>query len=431
MASRINYGPTKIACYIGYITQAIVINLAPVFFIIFSDKYGVDNASLGTLVLINFVTQILTDVAAVRLTAKISMRACATAAHVLSFAGLVLLGVLPMIIPNTFTALLIASIIYSVGGGLIEVVISPIVDAIPVEVSEETSGAKAAAMSLLHSFYCWGQMTVVLVSTLLLSLFGRDNWFILPFIWSLVPFVNIFNFIRVPFPQFISESERTPVGKMVRTRLFFVCAVLMICSGASELAVAQWASMLAEKGLGVDKVWGDILGPCAFALFMGIGRMIYGIMGSKLPLARSLMLCSIMCVGGYLMITMFRNPVIALAGCSVCGFAVSLMWPGVLSLTSGEFPQGGAVLFSLLAICGDIGCSLGPWLTGLVSNNLNTQKFSSLAPFAGLEAEQIALKCGLFAAGVFPVIMFIAVIVFGIIRRSKKSNGSNMLKGDL
>ncbi len=420
MEKKINYKYTKISCYIGYITQAIVINLAPLFFVIFSDKYGIDNASLGTLVLVNFVTQILTDIVAVRLTTKISLRACAVSAHIFSFAGLMLLGILPTVIPNTFVALLVASIIYSIGGGLIEVVISPIVDAIPVEVTEGVGGAKAAAMSLLHSFYCWGQMSVVLITTFLLSLVGEEMWMFIPFLWAMIPFVNIFGFIRVPFPKFIAESERTPIRKIVTTRLFIVCALLMICSGASELAVAQWASMLAEKGLGVNKVVGDILGPCAFAFFMGIGRMIYGILGVKLPLAKSLFFSSILCVGGYMMITLFQNPVIALLGCSVCGLAVSLMWPGVLSLTAREFTRGGAVLFSLLAICGDIGCSVGPWLAGMVSNNINTDMFSQLAPFAGLESGQIALKCGLFAAGIFPVIMIFTVLAFISIRKKNK-----------
>ncbi len=422
MEKRINYKYTKISCYIGYITQAIVINLAPLFFVIFSDKYGIDNGRLGTLVLINFITQIFTDITAVRLTTKISLRTCAIWAHTFSFAGLMLLGILPTVMPNTFAALLIASIIYSIGGGLIEVVISPIVDAIPVEVTEGVGGAKAAAMSFLHSFYCWGQMTVVLLTTIILGFVGNDNWMYIPFIWALIPFVNIFAFIRVPFPHFISESERIPVKNIITTRLFIVCALLMICSGASELAVAQWASMLAEKGLGVSKVMGDLLGPCAFAFFMGIGRMIYGILGVKLPLAKSLLLSSILCVGGYIMITLFQSPTIALMGCSVCGLAVSLMWPGVLSLTAREFSHGGAVLFSLLAICGDIGCSLGPWLTGLVSNSINTESLSKLTPFVGLAPEQTALKCGLFAAGIFPVIMIFAVLAFIAIRKKTKQN---------
>jgi len=416
----INYRYTKLACYIGYVTQAIVINLAPIFFVIFSDRYGIDNASLGTLVLVNFVVQIFTDITAVRLTTRVSLRSCAVCAHILSFSGLMLLGILPNILPNTFVALLVASVVYSVGGGLIEVVISPIVDAIPVEESQGAGRAKAAAMSFLHSFYCWGQMTVVLITTLLLGAVGNENWMYIPFLWALVPFVNVFAFVRVPFPSLIPESKSTPVHSIVTTKLFIVCAVLMICSGASELAVSQWASMLAEKGLGVDKVTGDILGPCAFALCMGIGRMIYGLLGTRLPLAKSLFLCSTLCVGGYLMITLSQNAVVALLGCSVCGFAVSLMWPGVLSLTAREFSHGGAVLFSLLAICGDIGCSLGPWLTGFVSNHINADAFASLAPFSGLEAQQISLKCGLFAAGIFPLIMIFAVIAFMMIRKGGK-----------
>lgn len=421
MENKINYKPTKLACYVGYITQAIVINLAPLFFAIFSDSYGIDNASLGTLILVSFVTQIITDITAVHLTARASMRVCAILAHCLAFTGLVLLGVLPSVMTNTFIALLISSIIYSVGGGLIEVVISPVVDAIPVSATGEQGAAKAAAMSFLHSFYCWGQMAVVLISTLLLGIIGGDNWMFIPFIWAAVPFVNIFAFIKVPFPKFLSESERTPVGKMVFTRLFVVCAVLMICSGASELAVSQWASMLAEKGLSVNKVVGDILGPCAFALFMGVGRTVYGIMGTRLPLAKSLLASSILCVAGYLMITLFQNPTVALLGCSVCGLAVSIMWPGVLSLTAREFTGGGAVLFSLLAVCGDVGCSLGPWLAGFVSDNIKPGAFLALAPFAGLEAEQIALKCGLFAAGIFPIAMCLAVIAFMLVRKRKRA----------
>lgn len=414
-----NFRHTRIACNVGYITQAIVINLAPIFFVIFSDRYGISNASLGTLVLVNFLVQIFTDIASVRLTARLSMRACAVTAHVFSFTGLVLLGLLPMIIPHTFTALLIATVIYSIGGGLIEVVISPIVDAIPIEETETVSSAKAAAMALLHSFYCWGQLTVVLVSTLLLALIGSDCWHLLPFLWAIIPFVNMFAFIRVPFPKFVSESERTPIRRILTSRLFLLGMLLMICSGAAELTVAQWASMLAEKGLGVSKVVGDILGPCAFALFMGIGRMIYGILGTRLPLTKSLLVCSVTCVLSYIMISLFKNPVVALAGCSVCGISVSLMWPGVLSLTAREFPKGGAALFSLLAISGDIGCSAGPWLTGLVSNAVDTVRLSRLPVFSGLAPEQIALKVGVLASVLFPIIMIFTVIAFINERKSK------------
>lgn len=412
MTKKTNFRQTKIACYIGYVVQAIVINLAPLFFVIFSDRYGIDNSGLGTLVLLNFVVQICTDVVSVRLTAVLSMRMCAVAAHILCCAGLMFMGLLPLVMQNTFLALAIATVFYSVGGGLIEVVISPVIDAIPVESDSETGGAKAAAMSLLHSFYCWGQMFGVLISTLLLSFIGNDNWMFIPFIWAVVPLLNTLNFATAPFPKFVSESERTPVGKIITTKLFAICAVLIICSGASELAVSQWASMLAEKCLGVNKVAGDILGPCAFAMCMGIGRMFYGILGNKIHLAKSLLACSVLCVISYIMISLFKSPIVALWGCSVCGLAVSLMWPGVLSLASREFPKGGAALFSLLAICGDVGCSLGPWLTGIVSDKINLKAMAELAPFSGLAADQISLKCGLLVAGVFPLAMIFACVCF-------------------
>ncbi len=414
-----SYKSTKIACYIGYMTQAIVINLAPIFFVIFSDAYGVDNARLGTLVLVNFLTQILTDLVSVKLVNKINTRLCAVAAHVFCFTGLMLLGALPLVFENTYAALMLSTVIYSVGGGLTEVILSPIIDAIPISESEG-GRAKAAAMSFLHSFYCWGQVAVVLVSTLVLHFIGDKAWMLIPMLWALIPLVNTIKFLFVPIPAFVSERERTPVKRVVLSRLFVISAILMICSGASELAVSQWASMLAERGLGVSKVAGDILGPCAFALFMGTGRILYGIFGARLRLTRSLLFCSLLCTCGYLMIVLPKNPVIALVGCSVCGLSVSIMWPGVLSLTSREFPKSGAVLFSLLAVCGDIGCSLGPWLTGMVSNAVNTATLASTTVFSDLAPEQISLKCGLLAAGVFPIIMIFAVLAFMGIRRKNR-----------
>ncbi len=414
-----SYKSTKIACYIGYMTQAIVINLAPIFFVIFSDAYGVDNARLGTLVLVNFLVQILTDLVSVKLVNKINTRLCAVLAHVFCFAGLMLLGVLPLLFENTYLALMLSTVIYSVGGGLTEVILSPIIDAIPIN-DANNGKAKAAAMSFLHSFYCWGQVAVVLVSTLALYVMGDNLWTLIPMFWSLVPLCNAVKFLFVPIPAFVSEKERTPVKKVVFSRLFALSAVLMICAGASELAVSQWASMLAEKGLGVSKVAGDLLGTCAFALFMGVGRILYGIFGTRLHLSRSLLFCAGTCVLGYLMIILPKNPALALAGCSVCGFSVSVMWPGVLSLASREFPRSGAVLFSLLAVCGDIGCSLGPWLTGIASGAADTRWLSEAAVFSGLAPEQIALKWGLLAAGIFPLVMIFAVLAFMRMRKKNR-----------
>lgn len=419
---KTSYTSTRIACYIGYFTQAIVVNLAPLFFVIFGRSYGIDNAMLGTLILVVFVTQILTDIVSVRLVSRISLRACAVAAHVFSFSGLVLLGTLPNIMSNTFAALLISMIVYSIGGGLIEVVVSPISDAIPIEENESTGGIKAAAMCLLHSAYCIGQVLVVIITTVILSFIGEEFWMYIPFIWALIPLFNIFNYLRAPFPQFVSEKEKTPIREIVSSKLFIAAAVLMVCSGASELAVAQWASMFAEKGLGVSKVMGDILGPCAFALLMCVGRIVYAIMGTRVPLLKLLFGSAALCIVSYLAITLVKSPAIALAGCSLCGLSVSIMWPGVLSLTAREFPKSGAALFALLAICGDIGCSVGPWLAGIVSEKIDTAALSALPVFTGLAPEQIALKCGILAAVVFPVIMLFAAAAFARFKNAVRNS---------
>lgn len=418
---KINYTGTRVACYIGYLTQAIVVNLAPLFFVIFGDSYALDNALLGTLILIVFVTQILTDTVSVRLVSKISLRTCAVMAHVFSFAGLVLLGILPNVIPDTFTALLISMVTYSIGGGLIEVVVSPISDAIPVEENESTGGIKAAAMCLLHSAYCIGQVLVVIITTVLLSFIGNDAWMYIPFVWALVPLFNIFNYLRVPFPQFVSETEKTPLKEIVTSKLFIAAAVLMVCSGASELAVAQWASMFAEKGLGISKVMGDLLGPCAFALLMCVGRIIYGIMGTRIQLLKLLFASAVLCIISYLTITLVKSPAVSLVGCSLCGLSVSIMWPGVLSLTAREFPKSGAALFALLAIFGDVGCSVGPWLAGIVSESLDVSALSAFSVFSGLAPEQIALKCGILAAIVFPFIMLFAAAAFAKFKNAGKN----------
>ncbi len=406
------YLSTKLACYIGYITQAIVVNLAPLFFVIFGTDYGIGNAELGNLLLISFVTQIITDAVSVKLAQHKSFRSLAVWAHILAAAGLLLLSVLPQIIENTFAALSLAMIVYSVGGGLTEVVISPIIDAIMLEEEKEGKSVGAAALSILHSFYCWGQVLVVLLTTVLLALLGNTYWYIVPTLWAIVPFFNIFFYLRVPMPPFLIPEEKSPVKNLLAKKLFIICMILMVCAGAGEMAVSQWASLLAEKGLGISKVAGDLLGPCAFAVFMGAGRILYGLFGRRLRLTRLISLCCITCFAGYSMICLCKNPIIALLGCSVCGLSVSVMWPGGLTIAANRFRSSGSALFSILAICGDVGCSLGPWLAGVVSDAVNTEAMSALSVFSNLDGAQIALKCGLFVCAIFPVIMFFASLVF-------------------
>ncbi len=394
-----NYKPTLHACYLGYITQAIVVNLAPLFFVIFQTDYGVSYSQIGSLVLFTFAVQMGVDILMLKVLPKIGYRAAAVSAHVFSVVGLVLLGFLPRIMAP-YSGILISVFFYSIGGGLIEVVISPIVDSLP-------GDAKASGMSLLHSFYSWGQMLVVLLSTLLLKLIGGDLWQFIPILWAILPLVNTFKFLTVPLIPIPSEQKtRSPLG-FFRSPLFIVAFLLMICSGAAEQAMAQWASLFAEQGLGVSKVLGDLLGPCMFALFMSIGRTFYGIKGEKVNLWGALLGCSVLSIVCYLVTVFVPIPAVALLGCALCGLGTSLLWPGMLAYTSRKYNYtAGPVMFGLLALGGDIGCSSGPWLTGAVSDLYLSLKEGG----ADVLAEE-AIKAGLLAAIVFPILMVVLLFV--------------------
>ena len=393
---KTNYRSTLAACYLGYITQAITINLIPLFFVIFGERYGVSYSELGSLVLLTFVIQIAVDASMIKLTYIIGYRISAVAAHVLSAAGLLLLGILPHFMPP-YAAILVSVSVYAIGGGMTEVVISPIVESLP-------GDAKASSMSLLHSFYSWGLVAVVSITTVILRIVGDDLWYIIPMLWAAVPFFNIFFFSKVPLVPITKEAESVPLSAYFKSPVMYVAIVLMICGGASEMAMSQWASLFAESGLGVTKVLGDLLGPCLFAIFMGLGRTVYGMFGSKINIKKALLGCAVMTVVCYLTTVFANAPLLSLAGCALCGFGVSLMWPGVLSMTSAEFGvMSGPALFAFLALAGDVGCSLGPWITGKVSDT-----------YLALEASATgsdALRAGLLAACVFPVIMILGCTV--------------------
>ena len=410
-----NYKSTLHACFLGYITQAVIVNLAPLLFVVFQNDFGLTLTQIGQLVLINFLTQIVTDLAAIRLIEKTGYRAAVMGAHILCAAGLILMSILPFLLP-AYPGLLIAVVLYAIGGGLIEVIISPMVDAIP-------GDAKASMMSLLHSFYCWGQVLVVLVTTVLVKLIGSQFWYILPPLWALIPLFNFFNFMRVPITPMIADNEKMNLRELFSAPIFILALVMMMCSGAAEQAMAQWASFFAEKGLGVPKLLGDLLGPCLFAVFMGIGRTIYGIKGEKIPLKKALTVCAILTTVCY-MITVFAGlPVLSLLGCAICGLGVSLMWPGMLSLTSAKCPKGGTAMFAILAMAGDAGCSLGPWLTGLVSDAvIASPTAAALSASTHMTTEQVGLKGGLLIASIFPIIMVAGVNLMDKRKKSLREN---------
>ena len=346
----------------GFITQAIAANFAPLLFLKFHHDYQI---TLGKIALIStcfFLTQLLVDLFCAKFVDKIGYRICIVASEVCSTAGLVGLAFLPDLLSEPFVGIILSVIVYAVGSGLIEVLCSPIVEACPFD-------NKEATMSLLHSFYCWGAVGTIVISTLFFAVFGMDNWKWLAVLWALVPAINIYNFATCPIEHLVDEGEGMGIKELFRKPLFWLSVCLMICSGASELAMAQWASAYAEAALGLSKTFGDLIGPCMFAITMGISRLIFGKYGEKMDLMKFMTGSGILCVICYLLTTLSSNPVIGLTGCIVCGFSVGIMWPGTISITSKKMPAGGTAMFALVAMAGDLGGSIGPGIIGYVTQN--------------------------------------------------------------
>lgn len=381
-----NYQLTMYACFIGYIVQAIVNNFLPLLFVTFQKTYSIPLTQITLLITLNFGIQLVIDMLSAGFVDKIGYRASAIIAHVCSAAGLVLLTVLPGAFPDPFAGILIAVFIYAIGGGLIEVLISPILEACPTDNKEK-------AMSLLHSFYCWGHVGVVLISTLFFTLFGIENWKILAVCWAVVPAVNIILFAKAPIYSLHEEGETGLTLKQLFTRkIFWVMMLMMLCAGASEQAVSQWASTFAEQGLGVSKTIGDLAGPMSFAALMGLSRLLYGKFGDKLDLDKFMRMSCLLCIAAYLCISLIPLPAVGLVGCAVCGFSVGIMWPGTFSKASAAVKGGGTALFAMLALAGDVGCSGGPTLAGFISGCFNGE-----------------LRAGILAAIVFPVLLLIGI----------------------
>ncbi|MDR2305562.1 MAG: MFS transporter [Treponema sp.] len=383
---KFSFRSTLAACYLGYGSQAIVNNLGPLLFVTFHRVFGIGLPSLALLVSMNFAIQLLVDLAAVRFVDRIGYRAAALAAQAFCAIGLFLLGFLPFLMSEPFYGLVIAVAVYAVGGGLLEVIVSPIVEALP-------ASNKSAAMSLLHSFYCWGFVAVVLLSSAFFALIGIEHWRYLPMLWALLPLGNFFLFAVVPIRRLIEgEASAIPVRKLLTKKMFFLLVLMMICAGASEQAMCQWASFFAEAGLRVSKTTGDLLGPCAFAVLMGLSRVYFGTRTEEVKLERILLLSSILCMASYLVTVVSPWPLLSLSGCALCGLSVGIMWPGTFSIASRVFPLGGTAMFALLALAGDAGCSLGPGLVGIVMNGTT-------------------FKTGILAAIVFPFLLAAGILL--------------------
>ena len=384
-----NYQRTLKACYLGFITQAIAANFAPLLFLKFHADYGI---SLGKIALIStafYFTQLVVDVFCARFVDKIGYRKSVVASEVASVLGLVGLAFIPDLCADPFAGMIACVIVYAIGSGLIEVLCSPIVEACPFD-------HKEAVMSLLHSFYCWGSVGVILLSSLFFTAFGIGSWRILACVWALIPLYNIFNFATCPIEHLTEDGKGMTIGQLFRKPLFWLAILLMVCAGASEMSMAQWASAYTEAALGFSKSVGDLIGPCMFAVTMGISRVIYGKYGARLNLNRYMIASGILCLCCYLLASLSSSPVLGLIGCVFCGFSVAIMWPGTISITSPRLPQGGTALFAFLAMAGDLGGALGPSLVGTVSQQAGD-----------------SLQSGMLAGSVFPLILIVTLVLFG------------------
>ncbi|HBA93283.1 MAG TPA: MFS transporter [Ruminococcaceae bacterium] len=375
------------ACFIAYIVQAIVNNFAPLLFVTFQKEFDIELSKITLLVTFNFLIQLTVDLLSAKFIDKIGYRTSMVLAHILSAAGLISLAVLPSIMKNSFAGLIISVMIYAIGGGILEVLVSPIVEACPTDNKEK-------AMSLLHSFYCWGHVLVVLLSTLFFNLFTISNWRITAVIWAIVPIANAIVFTKVPITPLIEENEKgMSIKELISSKLFITLFIMMVCAGASEQAVSQWASTFASEGLGIPKTIGDLAGPLTFAVLMGASRAIYGKYGDKLPQQKAIPICSVLCIISYLLISLSPLPALSMIGCALSGFSVGIMWPGTFSLSSAKLPKGSTAMFALLALGGDLGCSAGPSLVGFVSSNADNN-----------------LKIGILTALIFPIVLMISTL---------------------
>ena len=384
------YQKTIYACFIGYVVQAVVNNFVPLLFLTFEKTYGIPLGKITMLITLNFGVQLIVDLLSAGFVDKIGYRVSIVIAHAASALGLIGLVVLPNLLPDAYTGILLSVMIYAIGGGLIEVLISPIMESCPTDNKEK-------AMSLLHSFYCWGHVAVVLISTCFFKIFGIENWKILACVWAIIPIVNGLIFTKAPIAPLVEEGETgMTILDLCREKMFWILLLMMVCAGASEQAVSQWASTFAEKGLGVSKAIGDLAGPMAFAILMGSARAFYGKFGDKIDLDKFMVGSGLLCIASYLMISLSPLPQLSLLGCAICGLSVGIMWPGSFSKAAAVMRNGGTAMFALLALGGDLGCSGGPTLVGYVSSIFSED-----------------LKKGIFAAIVFPVLLIVGTVLSG------------------
>ena len=390
------YNKTLLACYLGFITQAITANFTPLLFLMFNKSYEVSLGKIALIPAVFFLTQLVVDIICAQVVDKIGYRKCIITSCLCSALGLILLAFLPELFADPFVGIIISVVVYAIGSGLVEVLGSPIVEACPFD-------HKEAVMSLLHSFYCWGSVGVIVISTLFFKFAGIGNWKLLSCIWAVIPLYNIYNFATCPIEQPNGGEKGMGLVALFKLPLFWVAIILMICAGASELSMAQWASAFAESALGLSKNIGDLAGPCLFAVAMGTVRAVFGKFGHKLNLMRFMIFSGALCVVSYLLASLSTMPMLGLLGCIFCGFSVAIMWPGTISICSPRIPKGGTALFAMLAMSGDLGGAAGPAIVGNISQIFNDN-----------------LKAGLLAGSIFPVVLIVMILLIPVITKKAR-----------
>lgn len=390
-----DYNKTLVACFLGYIVQAIVNNFVPLLFVTFQSQYSIPLSQITMLITFNFILQLLVDFASAFFIDKIGYRKSAVLAHLFAALGLISLSFLPDLLPSPLAGLLVSVSLYALGGGLLEVIVSPIVEACPSDHKDKT-------MSMLHSFYCWGTVGVVVLSTLAFNIIGINNWKILAVLWAILPVVNGIRFLRVPIVT-LEESDNggMTIRELLKNKLFWVFILIMCCAGASEQSVSQWASAFAEKALGISKAVSDLAGPTLFSVFMGLSRVIYGKYGEKIQLDKMMLSSSCLCIVSYIIVSLSNVPFIGLIGMALAGFASGILWPGAYSKASVSIKGGGTAMFAFLALAGDLGCAGGPTFAGKAASMMGDN-----------------LKLGILAASIFPVVLSFTLVFLS--KRKKK-----------
>ncbi len=393
-----NFKYTIAASFLGYITQAIMLNFPPLLFVFFGEEFGISPIQITLLICANFVLEILVDIIASKYAEKWGYRKLVICADAFAILGLTTMAIASLALPDSlvFGGLIVAMALCGIGGGLMEVLISPIVEACPTK-------NKAGFMSLLHSFYCWGQFAVVLLSTIFFKTIGIDKWHIMAFIWTIIPLIGLILFTFAPINHLVEEGKGAKLGSLLKSFTFWLFLIMMLCAGASELTMSQWASYFAESGLGVEKWVGDLLGPCIFALAMALTRVLYAKASEKIRLDTAVFISAIICFGTYVLALASKNPILSLVGCATCGFGCGVLWPATYSLASSRIPNGGVLMFGVLALLGDAGCLVGPAIAGSVSSAFEND-----------------IRYGFAATLIFPALMAISSLIL-IIRRRKQS----------